>query len=168
MCCSPLLVLILGSAESLKNDTSLYTNQAVGIMRVDQRQVAPRFLCYWFKRPQTFRYIQRLNAQAAQSNINLSMLRNIEVAVPSMSERQQIVSILSVYDDLIENNRRRIQLLEQAARLLYKEWFVRLRFPGHEHTPIVNGVPEGWERKTAFEVMDVFSGGTPKTTNPSH
>lgn len=121
MCCSPLLVLILGSAESLKNDTSLYTNQAVGIMRVDQRQVAPRFLYYWFKRPQTFRYIQRLNAQAAQSNINLSMLRNIEVAVPSMSERQQIVSILSVYDDLIENNRRRIQLLEQAARLLYKE-----------------------------------------------
>ena len=56
-------------------------------------------------------------------------------------------SILSAYDDLIENNRRRIQLLEQAARLLYKEWFVRLRFPGHEHVKIINGIPEGWERK---------------------
>ena len=58
-----------------------------------------------------------------------------------------IAFILSAYDDLIENNRRRIQLLEQAARLLYKEWFVHLRFPGHEHTKIIDGVPEGWEKK---------------------
>jgi len=59
-------------------------------------------------------------------------------------------------------------LLEQAARLLYREWFIHLRFPGHEHTRIIDGVPEGWEKKTAFEVMDVLSGGTPKTTNPSY
>ncbi len=58
---------------------------------------------------------------------------------------RRIASILSAYDDLIENNRRRIQLLEQAARLLYKEWFVHLRFPGHEHVKIRDGVPEGWE-----------------------
>ena len=62
--------------------------------------------------------------------------------------KKRIASILSAYDDLIENNRRRIQLLEQAARLLYKEWFVHLRFPGHEHTRIIDGVPEGWEKKT--------------------
>jgi type I restriction enzyme S subunit len=122
------------------------TNQAVGIMRVDQQQVAPRFLYYWFKQPQTFRYIQGLNAQAAQPNINLSMLRNIEVPVPSISEQKRIADVISAYDDLIENNRRRIQLLEQAARLLYKEWFVHLRFPGHEHTQIIDGVPEGWGR----------------------
>ena len=60
-------------------------------------------------------------------------------------------SILSSYDDLIENNRRRIQLLEQSARLLYKEWFISLRFPGHEHVKINNGVPEGWERTTLGE-----------------
>ena len=143
------------------------TNQAVGIMRVDQRQVAPRFLYYWFKQPQTFRYIQRLSAQAAQSNINLSMLRNIEVAVPSMSEQQQIVSILSTYDDLIENNRRRIQLLEQAARLLYKEWFIRLRFPGHEHTPIVNGVPKGWEKKKLGDVADTKAENHKASTLPN-
>jgi type I restriction enzyme S subunit len=100
------------------------TNQAVGIMRVDRQQFAPRFLYYWFKQPQTFRYIQGLNAQAAQPNINLSMLRNIEVPVPSISEQKRIAEVLSTYDDLIENDRRRIQLLEQAARLLYKEWFV--------------------------------------------
>ena len=63
--------------------------------------------------------------------------------------------IISAYDDLIENNRRRIQLLEQAARLLYKEWFVHLRFPGHEHTRIVNGVPEGWENTLLPDVIDV-------------
>lgn len=68
-----------------------------------------------------------------------------------------------LYTDLIENNRRRIQLLEESARLLYKEWFVHLRFPGHEHVKIKDGVPEGWEMVTAYDVMDVLSGGTPKT-----
>ena len=85
-----------------------------------------------------------------------------------MVEQQTIAAILSAYDNLIENNRRRIQLLEQAARLLFKEWFVHLRFPGHEHVKIIDGVPEGWETKTAFEVMDVLSGGTPKTKVPEY
>lgn len=139
------------------------TNQAVGIMRVDQKRIAPRFLYYWFKQPQTFRYIQGLNAQAAQPNINLNMLRNIEVPVPSMSEQQRITDILSAYDDLIENNRRRIQLLEQAARLLYKEWFVRLRFPGHEHVKIIDGVPEGWRKRCLSEIADITMGQSPKS-----
>lgn len=139
------------------------TNQAVGIMRVDQQKIIPRFLYYWFKQPQTFRYIQGLNAQAAQPNINLSMLRNIEFPVPSMSEQQRIAEVLSAYDDLIENNRRRIQLLEQAARLLYEEWFVYLHFPGHEHTPIIDGVPEGWEKTIIGKSASLISRGiTPK------
>ena len=66
---------------------------------------------------------------------------------PSLDTQYRIADILSAYDDLIENNRRRIVLLEQAARLLYKEWFVRLRFPGHEHVKIIDGVPQGWEKK---------------------
>jgi type I restriction enzyme S subunit len=143
------------------------TNQAVGIMRVDQQQVAPRFLYYWFKQPRTFRYIQGLNAQAAQPNINLSMLRNIEVPMPSMSEQQRIAEILSAYDDLIENNRRRIQLLEQAARLLYKEWFVHLRFPGHEHTQIIDGVPEGWGKKSLGDIcIEVRETVSPNALEP--
>ena len=71
-------------------------------------------------------------------------------------------------EEYIENNRLRIQLLEQSAQMLYKEWFVRLRFPGHEQVKVVDGVPEGWERTTAFNVMDVLSGGTPKTKNPDY
>ena len=70
-------------------------------------------------------------------------LAKVEVMVPPHGVQNRIASVLSAYDDLIENNRRRIQLLEQAARLLYKEWFVRLRFPGHEHVKVKDGVPEG-------------------------
>ena len=76
-----------------------------------------------------------------------------------------IASVLSAYDDLIENNRRRIQLLEQAARLLYKEWFVHLRFPGHEHVKIKDGVPEGWERKPLGEIAPLNYGKSLKTDN---
>ena len=81
----------------------------------------------------------------------------------SPSEQQHIADILSAYDDLIENNRRRMQLLEQAARLLYQEWFVRLRFPGHEHVKIKDGVPEGWEKVTIAAASSFLSRGiTPK------
>ena len=100
-------------------------------------------------------------------NRNELHARNVRVT-RDVSQQMEITSILSAYDDLIENNRRRIQLLEQAARTIYKEWFVRLRFPGHEQVKVQDGVPEGWERKTAFEVMEVLSGGTPKTNVPSY
>lgn len=92
-------------------------------------------------------------------------LAKIKVEVPPISIQRRIVSILSPYDDLIENNRRRIALLEEAARMLYREWFVHFRFPGHEHVKIVDGLPEGWKRPAASVVMDILSGGTPKTGN---
>ena len=69
---------------------------------------------------------------------------------PARARRERGGELLAVYDDLIENNRRRMALLEESARLLYREWFVRLRFPGYEHTPIVDGVPQGWERKATL------------------
>ena len=100
---------------------------------------------------------------AAQPKLNQKNLKNVRVRVPSYSVQNKIASILSAYDDLIENNNRRIGLLEESARLLYREWFVRLRFPGHENTRITHGVPEGWEKAVAFDAMDVMSGGTPKT-----
>ncbi|MEX2492886.1 MAG: restriction endonuclease subunit S [Nitrospirales bacterium] len=130
-----------------EGDLPANTNQAVGIVRVDKEKAEPRFIYYFFKQKQTAQYIQTLSAQAAQPNLNLANLGNIRVELPSRAEQDRIASILSAYDDLIENNRRRIQLLEQAARLLYKEWFVHFRFPGHEHTKIHNGNPEGWEKK---------------------
>lgn len=95
---------------------------------------------------------------AAQPNANAKILSSFKLPLPERSVQLRIASILSAYDDLIENNRRRIQLLEQAARLLYKEWFVHFRFPGHEHTAIIDGVPEGWERKSFPDVVDFKEG----------
>ena len=88
-----------------------------------------------------------LGGGSATPILNKTSFSKIKLRVPPQHQWGSIASILSAYDDLIENNRRRIQLLEQAARLLYKEWFVHLRFPGHEHTRIIDGVPEGWEKK---------------------
>ncbi|MDD5094556.1 MAG: restriction endonuclease subunit S [Dehalococcoidia bacterium] len=102
--------------------------------------------------------------KAAVPGVNRNDLHARKVGVPEdIGEQALISSILSAYDDLIENNRRRIELLEQSARLLYKEWFVNLRFPGHEHTQIIDGVPEGWEKTTIGESASFISRGiTPK------
>mgnify|MGYP001047033064 CR=1 FL=1 len=100
-----------------------------------------------------------LGGGAAQPNMSGSQIESVEIPCPPLAQQECIASILSAYDDLIENNRRRIQLLEQAARLLYKEWFVHLRFPGHEHTKVVDGVPEGWEKTTIGESASLLSRG---------
>jgi len=106
----------------------------------------------------------RQNAGGAVFNaIVMSTLAKTPVKIPPLDKQKRITSILSAYDDLIENNRRRIQLLEQAARLLYKEWFVHLRFPGHEHVTITDGVPEGWGKKKIADVCETVGGGTPST-----
>ena len=90
-------------------------------------------------------------------------LAKVEVSYPSRSEQERIADVLSAYDDLIENNRRRIALLEQSARLLYREWFVHLRFPGHEHVKVVDGVPEGWH---VLPMRDVCTQGDGIQTGP--
>ena len=96
--------------------------------------------------------LRQLNSGAAQPSLNRNFVYSLKIRFPKPEQQDQIASTLSAYDDPIENNRRRIQLLEQAARLIYKEWFVRLRFPGHERVKVKDGVPEGWERKTIGSV----------------
>ncbi|MDY0221562.1 MAG: restriction endonuclease subunit S [Desulfobacterium sp.] len=97
-------------------------------------------------------YFKSVSIGAATQYLTKGILDNFQIVLPPIGTQNSIASILSAYDDLIENNRRRIQLLEQAARLLYKEWFVHLRFPGHEHTKIIDGVPEGWKKKKLGDV----------------
>lgn len=92
--------------------------------------------------------MKRVSQGVAQDNLSQEKLLSFRFPVPDLPTQQRIAGILSAYDDLIENNRRRIELLEQAARLLYREWFVHLRFPGHETAKIVDGLPEGWEKTT--------------------
>lgn len=116
----------------------------------------PKFVAY-FLRNQLKNY---QSEKAAVPGVDRNVLHKIKVRCPDPQAQERIVSILSAYDDLIENNRRRIGLLEQAARLLYREWFVHLRFPGHETAKIVDGLPEGWERMPASEAVHI----NPRTT----
>ena len=125
---------------------------------LDENKSDKFFLYYYFSSRQTVEKILNLVSSSGVPHINLTVLRNFEVPVPSLDIQQRIASVLSAYDDLIENNRRRIQLLEQAARLLYKEWFVHLRFPGHEAVKIKDGVPEGWDKKPLGEVAPLNYG----------
>jgi type I restriction enzyme S subunit len=136
----------------------------MALVRPNTEKVVPRYLYYYFL-SNRWRSVVESNVISGATVDRIPLIRfpEFEVRLPSIPVQHKIASILSAYDDLIENNRRRIQLLEEASRLLYREWFVHLRFPGHEHVAIKDGVPEGWEKKTAYDVMDVLSGGTPKT-----
>ena len=127
------------------------SNQQINSV-IPSEQHDPRFVYYLlnFNRPK-IRSIG-LSGGAAQPIINKTTFSSVKVSVPeTKAEEEAISEALSAYDDLIENNRRRISLLEEAARLLYREWFVHFRFPGHEHVKIVDGVPEGWLPKTIGE-----------------
>src|SRR5690606_35360173 len=95
---------------------------------------------------------------ATVDRVPIKKFPDFEISVPSLDTQKAIADILSAYDDLIENNRRRMALLEESARLLYREWFVHLRFPGHEHVPITDGVPEGWEKKPFSELAHFLNG----------
>jgi type I restriction enzyme S subunit len=127
-------------------------------VRLDPNLALPKFYYYWFKSLRGSGAIRAIVTGTNVKGIKGSDLKNITVDYPSIITQQKIADILSKYDDLIENNRRRIELLERSARLLYKEWFVRLRFPGHEHTPIIDGIPEGWERLKLGEVLTLQRG----------
>ena len=124
----------------------------------DEKKADARFVKYLFDAT-IQRRVQQFTQGAAQDNLSQEKLLSIEFSVPNVNEQERIADILSAYDDLIENNRRRMALLEEAARQLYREWFVRLRFPGREHTRITNGVPEGWERSTVEQMTTFLSRG---------
>jgi type I restriction enzyme S subunit len=155
----------IGAPYVVQDDDEFGLSSSVSIIRPTEK-LNSQFLFYWIKSPYFQKSIYQTKSGVAQSYLSLDMIRDLPLLLPPLPTQKRIADILSAYDDLIENNNRRIALLEQAARHLYKEWFVRFKYPGHEKVKIVDGVPEGWERKTAYDVMDVLSGGTPKTGNP--
>ena len=138
-------------------------NSGMVILRCNKNEISPAYLYYFLRSPHFHRQVYSLKSGVAQPQLPIRDMKHINIPLPKLSIQLSIASILSTYDDLIENNRRRIRLLEQAARLLYKEWFVHLRFPGHEHVKIKDGVPEGWERKTLDEIADITMGQSPKS-----
>lgn len=119
------------------------------------------FLYYLMKSKQN--ELNGLQRGAAIPHVTPSLINDVDVYVPSIEKQQRISSILMAYDNLIENNRRQIALLEEAAQRLYKEWFVDLRFPGHANTEISEGLPNGWSEKSLAEIADVVMGQSPKS-----
>jgi len=125
-----------------------------------------RFIKYCFDRLQ--RDCKQISQGTAQDNLSWEKLSTIKFCIPEYKEQCRIADILSAYDDLIENNQKQIKLLEEAAQRFYKEWFVDLRFPGHENTKIVDGVPEGWRVASIADICDTVGGGTPSTKIQSY
>ena len=117
-----------------------------------------KFLYYWFQSYEGQKKIEALAKGTAQKAVPISGIKTLEIDLPPLNSQKRIADILSAYDDLIENNQKQIKLLEEAAQRLYKEWFVDLRFPGHENTKIVDGVPEGWSRTNINEILTFHRG----------
>ena len=120
-----------------------------------------RYLCYALN--QQLRLLKTMSSGSTTKFLTLGMLHGLDIPLPSIKVQEQIVYVLAAYDDLIENNQKQIKLLEEAAQRLYKEWFVDLRFSGHETTSITGGVPDGWETKTLTDIASVIMGQSPKS-----
>lgn len=151
----------------MRETVSFVFQRHIAILRPNDT-IIPQFLYYTMLSRDFYMMADAAALGAAQRTVSLTALRNMKIAVPPMELQERIVDILSAYDDLIENNQKQIKLLEEAAQRLYKEWFVDLRFPGHETTPITDGIPEGWEAKTMGDVCDSVGGGTPSTKNDEY
>ena len=124
-----------------------------------KNNIVPKFLYYAVSAPDFYCQANNAAIGAAQKLISLTRLKDMMISYPPIQQQQRIADILSAYDELIENNRKQIKLLEEAAQRLYKEWFVYLRFPGYEHTKIIDGLPEGWKKSTVLNASSVLRRG---------
>ena len=134
-------------------------------VRLDQTKALPRYYAYWFRSPAGKDAISRLVTGTNVKGIRGSELKSIQVPAPSLEVQRRIASILMAYDNLIENNRRQIALLEEAAQRFYKEWFVDLRYPGYENAVYVDDLPTGWQRMPVADYADVVKECSYKTEN---
>ena len=135
-----------------------YSGFCIKLRLKDKKRFEPVFFNYLFKTRQFKKSMTGTAVGANIQNLSQSRLGSCEVSVPDIETQKRIAIILSRYDSLIENHQKQIKLLEEAAQRLYKEWFVDLRFPGHENTNIVDGEPEGWEKKKLCELFSFVRG----------
>lgn len=139
------------------------TNQACSAMLVNERKCGARYFFYALKSRR--HVLLKMAYGGAQRNLSGKLIREFLLPVPSLPVQQRIAGILSAYDELIENSQRRIRILEAMSRALYREWFVRFRFPGHEKfrrvPSLLGDIPQGWQVKTVAESFEISGGGTP-------
>lgn len=158
---------------------ALYNGQGKGlinaqmlILRADGESIDPRFLFHVVRSDEFQRKLRNFASGSAQPQIPITDLRAVTIRYPNIGIQRKIATILSAYDDLIENNTRRIKILEQMAQMLYREWFVNFRFPGHEKVTMVESetglIPEGWSIEPIASVTEILGGGTPATGVPEY
>ena len=134
------------------------------VFRAKEGKMDSKYLFYLLKTDYIKKsMVSSMVGATGRQRVNNDIFGQIEIVVPNIEKQKKIGRTLFLYDDLIENNQKQIKLLEEAAQRLYKEWFVDLRFPGHENTKIVDGVPEGWNEKTLSQVANVIMGQSPKS-----
>nr|CAA6801231.1 MAG: Type I restriction-modification system, specificity subunit S (EC [uncultured Thiotrichaceae bacterium] len=174
-----LVVATVGSHQSLVNSAAgrtiavngntagFYLNQNAVYIRVRDSSLLDQTYLSYVGESENFRhYIQvRGKGAANQMRIAIGDIKSYPIVLPPLPTQQKIAQILSAYDDLIENNLKRIKLLEETAQLTYEEWFVRMKFPGHEDVAVdaETGLPEGWVKKSLTDECDLTMGQSPKS-----
>lgn len=155
-----------GNVAVIQDGQQVCLGQRTVHLRPNPKLVNSSYLCYFLLAPRQQGLLLAGETGVAAKHVNMKDIRRLPLEnLPGLKSQSKIADILSSYDDLIQNNQRRIQLLEQSARLLYKEWFVHFRFPGHEHVKIVDGVPEGWDQNTLGEIAPLSYGKALKKDN---
>jgi len=156
----------IGNVAIILSNQKVCLGQRTVLIRPDKNQVDSQYICYLLLGDEIQGKIISLSNGATLNHLNMRDIRNLELPeLPSLPTQRKIAAILSAYDDLIENNTRRIRILEEMAQALYREWFVKFRFPGHEKVKIVESelgmVPLGWEVNKVKETFEILGGGTP-------
>ena len=146
------------SSVALKDYPNATYNGFTKRLRPITNRVNPRYIGYYLRTPKFRGQFMAFSTMTTRASLANNDLLNMEVELPSMEIQHRIATILSRYDSLIESHLKQIKLLEEAAQRLYKEWFIDLHFPGHENTKIVDGVPEGWEKKKLCELFSFVRG----------
>ena len=135
-----------------------YAIKNVALFKCGGSELKGKWLHYYLMTSQAKGHINGNQKGSSQQFLSLKQLRSLPVIITDKEYMKQVVDILSAYDDLIENNRKQINLLEEAAQRIYKEWFFDLHFPGYENIPIHDGIPEGWEGKNATDLLEIKYG----------
>lgn len=154
----------VGNVAVIPEGQQFCLGQRTVLIRPDKEKADPNYLCYLLLTPQMQGQLLGKSGGATVHHLNMKDIRSLPIGdLPDLVHQQKTALVIKTYDDLIANNQRRIALLEETAHRIYREWFVHLRFPGHESVPLENGIPEGWLQGSAFDFVSVQSGGTPKT-----
>lgn len=161
---------VVGRVARVKYTEKTLLNQRVGKITVKENADADLDYIYYFLSQDKVKVqlAAKAGGTANQANISATHIQELVFPCPNIETQIRISNILKNYDDLIENNKKQIKLLEEAAERLYREWFVDLHFPGHEDVKIVDGVPEGWKKQKISELGEIITGKTPSTTKEQY